>query len=128
MAAASSPALQSSPAVTTAAPRLQVHGCSGAGVADLYSSGSPAAGVSLLSCVLPASACPGEKAGSWAVSPGALGFGAFAAGTTLPGCAAPSTQSCCLSRRPSCSWSRWGSPLGSLASVWHAFPGAQVLC
>ena len=47
--------------------------------------GCPAAGESLLSCALPTSSCPGGSALSWAVSPGALGFGVCAAGIVLPG-------------------------------------------
>ena len=42
-----------------------------------------AAGESSLSCVFLASACPGGSAGSWAVSPSALGSGACTTGIAL---------------------------------------------
>ena len=65
--------------------------------------GHPVAGASSLPCVLPASACPVGSAGSWAVSPSALRSRACAAGIALPGRAAPSAWSRCLSHRGSCS-------------------------
>ena len=55
----------------------------GMGGAGLHSSGSPVAEASSLSCALPASVCPPGSAGSWSVSPGALGSGAFATGIAL---------------------------------------------
>ena len=45
----------------------------GPGPLNLTSRGHLAAGASWLSCVLPASACPGGSTRSWAVSPSALG-------------------------------------------------------
>ena len=51
--------------------------------------GRLAAGVSLLPCVLPASACPEGSSGSWAVSPGTLGSGTCAAGIALRGPRSP---------------------------------------
>ena len=56
---ASSPALESAPAVTPAAPSPLGPGCSRGGCADLRSSGAPGAGGSSPSWALPASACPG---------------------------------------------------------------------
>ena len=59
MAVASSPALESAPAVTTATPSLQGTGCSGAGPLTCSAWG-PQRQVSSLSCLSPpASACPG---------------------------------------------------------------------
>ena len=95
--------LESAPAVTISAPSPQGPGCSRGRVADLHSSGCQVAGASLLSCVLPASACPKGNSGSWAVSPGALGSGACGAGIVLPGRAAPSTLSRLLSHLLGCS-------------------------
>ena len=46
-------------------------------------------GASLLSCVLPTSACPKGSPGSWAVSPSALGYVACAARILVPGPGSP---------------------------------------
>ena len=54
MAAASSAALESAPAVTTAAPSLQGPGCSGGGGADLQSWG-PSGGRSVFAALCPSS-------------------------------------------------------------------------
>ena len=96
MAAASSSALESAPAVLR---QLPVHlpvcrglDAPGAGAPICTAWGHPVAGASLLSCALLASPVPGST-GSWAASPGALGSQACAAGIPLPGCAAPSAQS-----------------------------------
>ena len=81
MEAASSPALESAPAVTTGALSLQGLDAPGAGAADLHSSGRLVAGMSLLSCALLASACPGERGvGKHRILgcvPGTLGSGAW---------------------------------------------------
>ena len=74
MAAASSPALESAPAVTTGAPSLQGPGCSWGGAADLHSLGR--LGRSVLAVLGPPGLCLSQgEAGSWAVSlaPWALG-------------------------------------------------------
>ena len=84
MEAASSPALESAPAVTTADLSLQGPGCSGGGPLTCTAQGRPAAGVSLLSCALLASACPRGSAGSWTVSAGTLCSWACAVGFALP--------------------------------------------
>ena len=87
MVAASSPALESAPAVTTTAPSPQGPGCSRVGgrrSAQLW--GHPVAGAS---CVLPGSAYPGGSTGSWAVPPDALGSLACAAGIALLGPCSP---------------------------------------
>ena len=86
MVAASSPALESAPAVTT--PVSQSAGAwtlRGWGALICTVQCRLAAGASWLSCVLPASACPNRSTGSWAVSPCALCPGVCAAGITLLG-------------------------------------------
>ena len=65
---ASSPALESAPAVTTAAPSLQGPGCSGTGGADLHSPGCPGRGV-LAVLGPPGLRLSRRSAGSWALSP-----------------------------------------------------------
>ena len=61
----------------------------GEGGADLHSSWPQAAEASSVSCVLPASACSKGSAGSWSVSPGALGSRARAAAPAALGAAQP---------------------------------------
>ena len=90
MALASSPALESAPAVTTTV--SQSTGAwmlRGQRAPICTAQGHPGSGASLLPCVLPASICPEGSARSWAVSPSALGSRAFAAGITLPGLHSP---------------------------------------
>ena len=75
MVGASSPALESAPAVTTAAASRRGLDAPGAGPLICSPRGRLAAGVSLLSWALPASACPGGSAGSWAVFPAPCALG-----------------------------------------------------
>ena len=69
VAAASSPALESAPTVTTQFPVCRGLMLPGRGALTCTARGRPAAGVSSLSWALQASACPGRSTGSWAVSP-----------------------------------------------------------
>ena len=102
LAAASSPALESAPSVTTTAPSLQGPGCTrgSAGALICRVWGHRVARHFSLSWAPPHLHLPRGDAGSWAVPAGALGSGACAPGITLPGCsprgpqgAAPSIQS-----------------------------------
>ena len=130
--ASSSLALESAPGVTTLVSQST-------GAWMLQGRGSPictawgrlAAGASWLSCVLLASACPGGSAGSWAVSPGALGSGVCAAGIALPGPCSPLHDEPPPEPQPqlllgpcrACS-----RPLGSSAAVCGTlYPGAHLL-
>ena len=84
VAVASSPALESAPAVSTAVSQSTVAWMvRGWGVLICTVQGCPAAGASLLPCIFPASAFPGGTARSWAVSPVALGSRACAARIAL---------------------------------------------
>ena len=69
MAAASSGALDSAPAVIMELSVCRGLDAPGAGPLICSARGHLVVGVSLLSCALPASACPGGSARSWAVSP-----------------------------------------------------------
>ena len=88
--------------------------------------GRSVAGVSLLSCVLPASACPKGSAGSWAVSPSALGSRARTAGIVLLELRSPLRVELLSELLPGLAGHTWGmrwSLLGSLSrGVWHALP------
>ena len=122
-----------SPGISSRSNYRSLPGCTGldalgvgVGVAlTCTAQGRPAAGASSLSWALLASACPKARAGSWTVSPGALGSGActagIAAGWCSPLCAEPPPE---LLPRPS--WARapalglWcvgRSPLGRTSSV-----------
>ena len=106
--AASSPALESAPAVTTAAPSRQGPGCSGVGSANLHSLGPPS-GRSVLAVLCPPGLCLSWGSGrSCAVSPSTLGSQASSAGIapSLLGCTAPSAQSSHLNHHLSCSQAR----------------------
>ena len=89
MAVASSPALESAPALITAAPSLQGPGCSRGRGADLHSSGLPAARASFLAVLCPPSlrlsrgerrilGCVPCALGSWAPQPPPQGASARA--------------------------------------------------
>ena len=130
VAADSSPALESAPAVTTAAPSPQVPGCTRGGGLICTAWGRWAAGASLLSCVFLASACPGGSAGFWAVSPSALCSRACAAGIALPAaqpplCRAAPESPALLLGPPRCAL----QPFRELGrGVWCSLPRAQLLC
>ena len=79
MAAASSGALDSAPAVTTELSVCRGRDAPGAGPLIC----SAQAGASLLSCALPASACPGGRPDP-GLCPGALCSGTCAVGFALP--------------------------------------------
>ena len=98
--------------------------------------GCPAAGVSLLSCVLLASVCPCGNSGSWTVFPGALGSGAYTTGIVLPGYTAPSAwsrlPSCSQAAKPPSSWSRHlsfsGGPAGYALQPFRELGPQSVAC
>ena len=103
VAAASCPALASTPAVTIAAPSPQEPGCSGGEGAYLHSSGRPVAGVSLVSWALLASACPGGALDLGLCPPAPWAVGPMLLESHSRGCAACSGQSRRPSSRQSCS-------------------------
>ena len=90
LAAASSPALESAPAVTTTFSQSTLAWMlRGQGVLICTAWGCLEAGESLLSCALPASACPGGSTGSWPVSTGHPGICGLCWWNCAPGARAP---------------------------------------
>ena len=127
MAVASSSAQESAPAITTTVSQsAEAWMLQGQGELICIAWGRSVAGVPLLSCVLPDSASPKGSAGSWAVSPGALGSGACTTGIVLLELCSPLRAELLSELLPGPAGHMRGmhwSLLGSLArGVWHALP------